>query len=290
MLGMRLHAARARTALWRFRTLQYARRALSTVPAGVILQRRLFSHRMWLDVGRSDYHKLLFLEGERLIAERAVVSSLLRRGMTVVDVGANIGYYMLLFRRSVGSEGTIICIEPDEENLQELRRQIAGNSLLNVTVMPVAAGAVDGKALLEPGINARVREGGREGREVALRRLDSLLQSPIDVLKIDVEGYEGFVLDGATEALRRWKPSVFLEVHPQLLEGPYSVQGIVGVLVGLGGPVEGYTLTSASSLLGKVKARYLGGTGLRHWRVPDLIEASQSGDQRDPFWVVRRAG
>ena len=254
----------------------------------MVLDRKLFGHRIWLEVGRSSVQQLLALDGERFIAERALVESLLSPGMTFVDVGANIGYYMLLAQRSVGKRGMIICIEPDEANLRELSRQIKGNDLTNVVVLPVAAGAEDREARLEPGINARVRADGSGTGEVRLRRLDSLLDAPVDVLKIDVEGYEGHVLDGAAELLRRWRPALFLEVHPQLLDGPYSVESVLGVVLGLGGTIEVYTDARPTSTLAKVKARYVRGRAVQRSELASLIRACQSGQQRDPFWVVRR--
>ena len=284
----RIQVARVRSCAWRFGTLRYAERVFAGIPEGMVLDRKLFGHRIWLEVGRSSVQQLLALDGERFIAERALVVSLLSPGMTFVDVGANIGYYMLLAQRSVGKRGMIICIEPDEANLRELSRQIKGNDLTNVVVLPVAAGAEDKEARLEPGINARVRADGSGTGEVRLRRLDSLLDAPVDVLKIDVEGYEGHVLDGAAELLRRWRPALFLEVHPQLLDGPYSVESVLEVVLGLGGTIEVYTGARPTSTLAKVKARYVRGRAVQRSDLASLIRACQSGQQRDPFWVVRR--
>ena len=137
--------------------------------------------------------------------------------MHVVDVGANIGYYLLMFQRRVGQQGHVTCIEPSPENLIELRCNVRENGLKNTTVLDVAVGRRDEVVGLKAGINGGVVECGKGVCEVKVRRLDDLVQRRVHFIKIDVDGFEGEVLQGAEGILRRDRPCLFLEFHPRLV-------------------------------------------------------------------------
>src|SRR5262249_15982394 len=146
-------------------------------------------------------------------AERFLLRRLLRPGLKVVDVGANIGYYALLTARFIGPEGSISCFEPEPDNVGELERNVERNRLGNVRVLPIAAGEADGEVSLHPGINGKVAVDGSGSLTVPMRRLDSVLSGPVNLIKIDVEGYEGHVLAGAERLLAAHRPLLFVEVH-----------------------------------------------------------------------------
>jgi FkbM family methyltransferase len=136
--------------------------------------------------------------------------------MTVVDVGANIGYYALMFRSFLGVNGQVICMEPDPTNLRELVATVSQNALdANITVLPIAASDRDGVSAFQPGLNSYISPDGVS--KVAVVKVDSLTIKKIDFIKIDVEGYEGAVLDGAKKTIEQFRPTLFLELHPTLL-------------------------------------------------------------------------
>src|SRR5712691_9204706 len=91
----RVRLARLRASLWRFRTLPYSQALFAEAPCPYVLERSLFGFRLLVDASRSSAQRLLYLEGERFLLERPLLASLARPGSRVVDVGANIGYYML---------------------------------------------------------------------------------------------------------------------------------------------------------------------------------------------------
>lgn len=284
----RLRWARCRAWLWRFHTLAYADRLFAGVPGPALLERPLFGHRLQVDVARANPQRLLYLEGERFVAERGLVRSLLRPGMRIADVGANIGYYLLLFANGVGPGGTIHCFEPEPDNLAELRRNVAANGLTNVQVHPVAVGSADGAVALRPGLNGAVAETGGPGTlEVPLRRLDSVLTGGVDLLKIDVEGYEGHVLAGARELLRSHRPALFVEVHPGFLAPPFTVDQVLGLMELPGRSLELYEIALQRGLTGKLAARY--GSGVQRIEAPEpFLEDCRAGRREEPFWAVSR--
>ena len=72
-------------------------------------------------------------------AETKFFQSACRKGMTFLDVGANVGYYTALAARAVGPTGKIIALEPDPESFKCLEQTIAANGTENVQAFPVAA-------------------------------------------------------------------------------------------------------------------------------------------------------
>ena len=186
-----------------------------------IVTRKIFGYTIFLPVQRSSAHKLLALEGRRFMHERNIVRKVIGRGDTVIDCGANIGYYALLFSRIVGKEGEVVCLEPDSNNLAELYNNIESNKIENITIVECAAGANDGETILEPGLNAQVAPDELKGVAVKLYKIDTIVDNlrikKVDFIKIDVEGYEGEVLRGMKKTILSCSPSILIEVHPGMI-------------------------------------------------------------------------
>jgi len=149
----------------------------------------------------------------------------LREGGCVLDIGANIGYFAMLAAHRVGPAGRVIAVEPVDKNVQLLCRAIVHNGFTNVEILPFAASdqpgilAVETHALTS---NAEMHSGAardQAGGFAIAKPLDPWLASlaRLDVVKIDVEGFEPLALRGMDAALRRHRPAIFSEFHPQAL-------------------------------------------------------------------------
>lgn len=136
----------------------------------------------------------------------------LRPGQTVIDVGANIGYYSLLFARAVGATGRVYAFEPDPTNFAILRQNIDINGYQNITAVRKAAWSSD--ATLRLYLSAQNRGDhqayasgeDRPTVEIEAIRLDSFFSTvdrPIDWIKMDIQGAEYHALQGMTQILRR---------------------------------------------------------------------------------------
>ncbi len=250
----------------------------------MLVRRELFGHSVVLDVGRANPQKFLWLQGERFIRERTLLSRVVRHGMTVIDVGANIGYYALMFRSFVGESGQVICLEPDPTNLHELLTNVSENALEgNITVMPVAAGDQDGVASFQPGLNSHVTPDGTS--HVSVTKIDSLTMSKVDFIKIDVEGYEGAVLDGAKKTIEQFRPALFLELHPNLLTR-HTHRGIVQYLQRYYSRVSGYQIEP-----GNLWTRFLQAYGLTDQfteagDLDQLVNAYENQRMLLPCWIL----
>jgi FkbM family methyltransferase len=272
--------ARLLAGLWRFNGLKVAEKIFSSVKSPTILSRPFFGYRLFIDVARTDTHQLLYLEGARFILERRIISELVRVGDVVADVGANIGYYALMFSRLVGESGKVICFEPEPDNLRELHRNLKHNFLTHVRVTESAVGDVAGECTFARGINGTVCENGEGDIVVDMVSLDSVIQHKINFLKVDVEGYEGHVLAGAERLIREHRPVMFVEVHPSMLTPQYSVEDIVSFVGRFYSNVE-ICGVEDSGFRAKVSSRYFGRPVIR--RTSNTNEALS---QKNIFWMI----
>jgi hypothetical protein len=93
------------------------------------LEMKLYGYRMSVDLHRSAAYRLLFIEGERWIEDAPAIQRSVRAGMTVFDIGANIGYLSLLMSRLVGISGRVYAFEPDADNYASLKRAVEDNQI-----------------------------------------------------------------------------------------------------------------------------------------------------------------
>ena len=89
--------------LYRFSALSRAESVFKDRKPGTLMERRLFDLRYLCDVSHSR-NKLYSCLAERFIPESKLIQGLLKPGMRIVDVGANVGYYMLMFAQKVGQD------------------------------------------------------------------------------------------------------------------------------------------------------------------------------------------
>lgn len=145
--------------------------------------------------------------------ETQLFRELVQPGMTVCDIGANIGYYTLIGSQCVGAHGRVIAIEPDLHNFSLLRKNVTANGSVNVRLWDVAVGGEPGSArLFRSEFNYgdhRMYEdlaGGRESVDVRVETIDRIMQiekvDHVDVIKMDVQGYEWHVQQGMQSILR----------------------------------------------------------------------------------------
>lgn len=284
--------------VWRLNTLRLANVFLGRIESPCWVEIRLFGRRMTIDLGRCDVQRLLYLEGERFIEERHLVRDLARGRRGIVDVGANIGYYLLLLAEAADPSCRITCIEPSVENLPELESTLRRNSLSNVTLHRVALGAGRARIGLGAGINSGVAGLGEGRYEVEVVPLDDLVTEPVDFIKIDVEGYEYDVLKGGRRVLSAMRPRLLVELHPRALNRfGASVSGCLALLREYYHDIEFYegasSVTGASSAWRRFYCRlvapYRGSGSVRRMRLTgEQMGVLDSTLPWGTFWVVCR--
>lgn len=155
----------------------------------------------------------------------AVLRTACAAGMTVVDVGANVGFHTLAMARLVGPSGRVLAFEPSSENCRVLLTTLSANSLDNVELVPVALGERRGWSHYTGHIGSNgglIRSSDGHyvegaGSIVPSWPLDELTLEAVDLIKLDVEGAEGLVLRGGERTIRRCRPVIITELSCEML-------------------------------------------------------------------------
>jgi FkbM family methyltransferase len=186
----------------------------------------------------NDLSKQLYIAGCIEPNEFAFLDKVLAPGMTFVDAGANDGLFTLFAAHRVGPTGQVWAFEPSPREFVRLRRNVRLNGIGNARTFPLALADAEGQAEMKIADDEHSGQNtlgdfaypiGLAGRErVATKRLDDLVQQeclrPVDIIKLDVEGGELSVLNGATSVLSKQRPLLLLEVN----ENALRLQGTTG--------------------------------------------------------------
>lgn len=147
--------------------------------------------------------------------ETGLFLSQLKKESVVVDVGANIGYYTLLAARRVKK---VYAIEPDKKCFEILKKNVVENNLKNVVLINKAASNKKENKFLERDKenqgNSKISS--ENGEIITADTLDNILKNEqkIEVIKIDTQGWETQVIEGAKKTIKKHRPTMFLEYTP----------------------------------------------------------------------------
>jgi FkbM family methyltransferase len=164
----------------------------------------------------------------------ALFKTLVAPGDVVLDIGANIGHHTVFFSSLVGSEGKVIAFEPQLEIFRFASANLALNGCRNTTLMQGCLGNEVGEVYMAPisyeeannfgALSVASTHQPSGGEAVPVWTLDTLVSggkvdlNRIDFMKIDVQSFELFVLQGAESAIGRFKPKIFLEIAPHWMK------------------------------------------------------------------------
>lgn len=161
-------------------------------------------HGCWLGSYESDKQKL--------------IGQFAKPGMTAWDIGANAGFYTLALSRLVGPEGDVHAFEPLPENAANVLQHISLNGCDNAALHRLALSDSDGEATFRTNdSNAMGRLAAGGDLRVQTRAMDTLIESgelaTPDIVKIDVEGAESLVFEGARKLLALRKTIWVIALH-----------------------------------------------------------------------------
>ena len=189
-------------------------------PKGIVLV-EVQGNKMFMDAKASG----LVLTGYWEKYETELLKKIIEEGMTVVDIGAHIGYYTLIAANLVGEKGKVYAFEPEPENYSLLVKNIEINGYKNVVPVKKAVSNKIGTTKLFLGTAALHSiidsEGNKKSIEVQTTTLDDFFNKneKIDVIKIDAEGAEYMIFQGMSKILRDNNDVIILtEFYPALLK------------------------------------------------------------------------
>lgn len=148
-----------------------------------------------------------------------VFKQYIQQNNTVLDIGANIGLHSLYFSELVGNAGSVISYEPVQQNFVLLEQNVKQNGYNNIEIRNIALGNKNEAIGISIDVNSS-NPGSynlfdNDGQVMINCRIgDEVVDQPVDFIKIDVEGYEAFVIDGLTKTIRRDLPKILFEYDP----------------------------------------------------------------------------
>ncbi len=179
----------------------------------------------------------MYWEGSREPHTSHALKMLCKRGDIVFDIGANVGSHALPMASHVGAEGKVYAFEPVPWAMNRMKRNLELNDFHNLVLEPIALS--DKNEEVEMKFRASFKIGsksgvGSEGKideswwneceqvKVRMETLDSYVANHhidrVDLIKLDVDGFEGKVLRGGRETLGRFGPRIIMEVAPAWTE------------------------------------------------------------------------
>ena len=203
-------------------------------------------YKIYVDTTDTGFASHVLLDGFWEMWLTIFFARQLKPGMTVIDVGANYGYYTLLFGALVGAEGHVFAVEPNPAALAKLRRSVEVNGLTaRTTIIEAAAGNTEGEVALfvphgEPKNSTIVAEPHNVSTKsgtlhtVPAIKLNQIaaLTPRVDLVKIDAEGAEQDIIAGMDQILRRDQPVMLLEFNAARYADP---SGFLEMLMSLYG-------------------------------------------------------
>ena len=163
-------------------------------------------------IGRS-----LDLYGEWCESEVEALFQLIQPGSLIVDIGANIGTHTIPFARKTTNTGLVLAFEPQAIAYRYLCANAVLNNLLNIVCLNKAVGESPGSIrvpILNPEVETNFGALGLDnstGVPTEMISLDGLGLKNCELMKIDVEGMEPKVLDGARNTIHKLRPLIFVE-------------------------------------------------------------------------------
>lgn len=229
--------------------------------------RNVQGSKMYLSVEDPGVSRDLIIRGMREREETRIIQKVLKPGMTVIDIGSNIGYYAMMECRAVTETGHVYAIEPEPHNFELLSRNISLNNYQNVDVFQIGISDKTGSSTLYVSEHSNLHnllaplhpKSTGSAITIPVYRLDdfvaehNIVPSKIDCVRMDIEGYEVKALAGMKEILRAANSLIlFIEFHPQYLEN-----------------IPGYSLESAMDSLDSFgfKIRYAAATGKNGYQI-----------------------
>jgi FkbM family methyltransferase len=198
------------------------------IPLKRYLKRSIYNYRMYLDVKDAGISRSLLLYAQRELDHKFMLEEIVTPGMNIFDIGANIGYYVIMERKLLGAHGSVTAIEPSPRNTDLLKKNMSLNNINDVSVYTMAiSDTVEKKDFyLAKQTNLNTFHATGSGKThlsgqvisvdtMTVPGLSKKINVKPDLIRMDVEGHEVEVINGMIDAIDNdeIKPSIIFETH-----------------------------------------------------------------------------
>ena len=235
--------------------------------------RKIQGNKMYLSINDSGLSRDLLFSDIREPLQTNLVKQLVQPGMTVVDIGANLGYYVLIEAAIVGRTGKVYAIEPIPGSYEILKKNVYINKYENIVETHLCAisdtNSVSRIAMakqknfstmfleedeMSDWMKKQLEISIEKTLDVETVTLDKFLadKKPVDFIRMDVEGYEGRIIKGMLDTVKNSGSSLrlFMEMHPGVFgDSAAMVAEIIRDLTIMGFKVKFIVNTDGTELL-----------------------------------------
>lgn len=203
--------------------------------------KKIYDYIMVLDLEDLGLSRALMFFGQRELEHKYLLQKFLNKGDTVLDLGANIGYYANMEAQVVGDTGKIIAIEPNPDNVRLLKLNLLlNNNADKSTVIHGAGGSETGEGTLflsdRSNLHSFIEDQNSNGKtiQVPLFNISSIIDQwgEFDFLRMDIEGFEVKVLESLVDALPKMqkRPKILFETHLPKYDESFNLESSMKAL------------------------------------------------------------
>tara|TARA_Y100001970_G_C14237407_1_gene862695 strand:+ start:1166 stop:2107 length:942 start_codon:yes stop_codon:yes gene_type:complete len=214
------------------------------------LKRKIYDFDMFLDTNDIGISQALYLYGDRELQLKYILSKEIKPGYRIIDLGANLGYYPLIEYQLLKGQGKIFALEPSPSNFKTLEKNILHNRASDlIETFPYAGGEKSGKEKFylstHSNVNTMIPKEYSTGKsslgvdgnyiEVEVIELSSFIKKigVINLIRMDIEGYEVEVLSGLRDAIESglFSGQIVFECHsPKYDDSQHSIREQLNML------------------------------------------------------------
>lgn len=236
------------------------------------VKKKIYDYEMYLDTCDPGISRTLLLFGRRELEHKLILKKVLRPGMTILDIGANIGYYAIMESKWVGDTGKVIAVEPSLKNVTLLQRNLKLNNCNNVHVFQTAISdsCAEKSFFVAKSSNLNTFHNIGSGKydltgetiQVSTQTVSAIMYDfgKPDLLRMDVEGHEVEIIKGMLSALEKneMNPMIIFETHITRYNDEHNMRTVLRRIFKCGYQVK-YLASNAESGTKRVNAKgYIG--------------------------------
>ena len=236
--------------------------------SSAFIKRKIFNYKMYLNPRDKGISRTLLLFGERELDHKIILEKVLKKNMKIFDIGANIGFYVLMESKLIGDNGKIVAVEPVPENLELLKKNLElNNDKITKTIQVGLSDQSEEKknfflsdhsnlgSLIQ--LNNSINSKNIKKIKIKTLSLKKLISKTFvpDFIRMDIEGHEVSVLNNLSKLKLKKYPIICFETHKSKYTKKNSMKSALKKLFKIGYKVK---LSSTSSELGSKRVDKLG--------------------------------